>query len=303
MSSMPAHAHIEAVNPRAEGDAGAQRLAELAGDIVALENIARAWPDEQQAAVERLKAAIQALHREGLLRLIRGLREDAAAAARLKHVVRDPLVFGMLRLHGLVRDPLETRVRAALVSVEPFLAQHGGGVELVAVRPPDTVEIRLTGACQGCPASGQTLREGVERAIAEYAPEIAKVVPVGGGPIDATTIPLHFTSPFARAADAGFIDVCALSDLPIGKAQVHKISDREVLLYRDHERIGCVDNMCAHMGRPLDGGEVIDAVIQCPHHGFRYRLDTGECLSVPEVQLVVHAVRVHGGRVAVKPAD
>jgi nitrite reductase/ring-hydroxylating ferredoxin subunit/Fe-S cluster biogenesis protein NfuA len=234
--------------------------------------------------------------------MIRSLREDAPAATRLKDTVRDPLVFGMLRLHGLVRDPLETRVRAALVSVEPFLAQHGGGVELVAIRMPDTVEVRLTGACQGCPASGQTLREGVERAIREHAPEIVSVVPVRGGPIDTKTIPLHFVSPFARAADVGFIDVCTLDELPSGVVQVRMLGEREVLLYRDHEHVGCFDNMCAHMGMPLDGGEVVDGVIECPYHGFRYRLDTGECLSVPEVQLVVHAVRVRDGCVAVKPA-
>jgi len=299
---MSAQPSIETANPLAGGDDGAQRLAELAGDIVALEGITQAWSGEQQATVERLKSAIEALHREGLLRLIRGLRDDAAAAARLGAIVRDPFVFGMLRLHGLVRDPLEARVRAALVSVEPFLAQHGGGVELVAVKPPDTVEVRLTGACQGCPASGQTLRDGVERAIREHAPEIVRVLQVRSGPIDSKTIPLHFISPFARAADAGFIDLCALDDLPIGKAQLRKLGDREVLLYRDHEQVGCVDNMCAHMGMPLDGGEVADGVIECPFHGFRYRLDTGECLNVPEVQLVVHAVKVRDGRVAVKPA-
>lgn len=36
-------------------------------------------------------------------------------------------------------------------------------------------------------------------------------------------------------------------------------------------------------------------------HGLRYRLDSGECLDVPEVQRVVHGVQVQGGRVAVKP--
>jgi nitrite reductase/ring-hydroxylating ferredoxin subunit/Fe-S cluster biogenesis protein NfuA len=276
-------------------------LAELAGDVALIESIGEAWPAEQRATLERLRIAIEVLHREALLRLVRGLREDPAAAAQLARVVRDPLVFGVLRLHGLVRDPLEVRVRDALESVEPFLAQHGGGVELVAVKPPDTVEVRLTGACQGCPASGQTLREGVERAIRERAPEIAHVVALRG-PVDTKSIPLHFVSPFARASDAGFVDVCALDDLVPGGTAVHEVGGREVLLYRGDDQVSCVDNVCAHMGMPLDGGEIADGVIECPYHAFRYRLDTGECLSVPEVQLVVHAVRVRDGRVAVKPS-
>ena len=274
-------------------------LLRLAGNVAALEAAAENWAPEQRAAFERLKGAIEALHREALLRLIRGLRADAAAAALLKEVVRDPIVFGVLRLHGLVRDPLETRVRAALATVEPMLAQHGGGVELVAVKPPDTVQLRLTGACQGCPASGQTLSEGVERAIREHVPEITQVLQVNG-PAAARTAPVHFVSPFARAGDAGFTDVCALAELPPGLLQVHRVAGREVLLYREDDRVSCVDNACAHLGMTLDGGEVAGGVISCPWHGFRYRLDTGECLTVPQVQLVVHAVRLRDGRIAVK---
>lgn len=281
-------------------DKAAELLAELASDVATLEQIGEAWPAEQHAAMQRFKLAIETLHREALLRMIRGLREDPAAAAQLRQVVQDPIVFGVLRLHGLVRDPLETRVRDALESIEPFLAQHGGGVELVAIKPPDTVEVKLTGACQGCPASGQTLSKGVERAIKERAPEIVRVVQVRG-PIDSKTIPVHFVSPFARSGDAGFIDVCALDELVPGDIKVQTLGDREILLYRDADQVSCVDNVCAHMGMALDSGEIENGVIECPYHGFRYRLDTGECLTVPEVQLVVHAVRVRDGRVAVKP--
>lgn len=289
---------IASIEPR---DNAAEQLAAMAGEVALLESIGEAWLPEQQATLQRFKAAIEALHREALLRLVRGLREDPAAAAQLARVVHDPIVFGVLRLHGLVRDPLETRVRDALHSVEPFLAQHGGGVELVGVKLPDTVEVRLVGACQGCPASGQTLRDGVERAIKEYAPEIVRVVAVTG-PVASKSIPVHFVSPFARAEDAGFIDVCALDELAIADVQVRTVGEREVLLYRTGDQVSCVDNACAHMGMPLDSGEVTDGVIECPHHGFRYRLDTGECLTVPEVQLVLHAVRVSDGRIAVKPA-
>lgn len=292
---MPAAASTDPI------DRDSETLAVLAGEVATLEAIGEAWPSEQRATLERLRAAIEALHREALLRLVRGLRTDPAAAARLRDVVRDPVVFGVLRLHGIVRDPLEVRVREALASVAPFLASHGGGVELVAIQPPDTVEVRLTGACQGCPASGQTLQEGVERAIRERAPEIVRVVSVRG-PVDARRIPLHFVSPFAREDDAGFVDVCPLAELVEGRVQVRAVGDRDVLLYRDAGRVSCFDNACAHLGMPLDAGDVADGVLECPHHAFRYRLDTGECLTVPEVQLVVHAVRVREGRVAVKLA-
>ena len=121
------------------------------------------------ATVQALKSAIEALHKEALRRLIRSLKDDPAALPRLREAVADPIVQGVLQFHGLLRERMETRLERALDDVRPSMRLHGGDVELVRVVPPDAVEIRLTGACHGCPASSETLREGVERAIRVHA--------------------------------------------------------------------------------------------------------------------------------------
>jgi nitrite reductase/ring-hydroxylating ferredoxin subunit len=54
------------------------------------------------------------------------------------------------------------------------------------------------------------------------------------------------------------------------------------------------------MGLSLDQGEIAGGLITCPHHGFQYALDSGECLTAPEVQLQPHAVRVVGDRIEVR---
>lgn len=69
------------------------------------------------------------------------------------------------------------RVRDVLRRLAPSLAVDGGGVELVRVEG-DAAYVRFTGACLGCPGSDMTLRYGLESAIAEEVPEIARVVPV-----------------------------------------------------------------------------------------------------------------------------
>ena len=78
------------------------------------------------------------------------------------------------------------------------------------------------------------------------------------------------------------------------------VEGRDVLLYRHGDSVSCLDNACAHMGMPLDGGQVEAGNLTCPYHGFVDLLETGECLTVPEVQLAVHAVKVLGDRVAVR---
>ena len=40
------------------------------------------------------------------------------------------------------------------------------------------VQVRLQGACHGCPGAMQTLKLGVERVLKERVPEVKEVVPV-----------------------------------------------------------------------------------------------------------------------------
>jgi nitrite reductase/ring-hydroxylating ferredoxin subunit/Fe-S cluster biogenesis protein NfuA len=279
----------------------AAELARRAGELARLEALVQAWEPAQQALWSAMKTGIEDLHAEALRRLIRALKDDPAAMPALRRAVGDPLLYQVLLFHGLVKEPLESRVRRALDAVRPALAEHGGDVELVAVLPPDTVQVRLVGSCQSCPSAGETLSEGVEKSIRELCPEIRHVQRVSrAAPEPGGTQPLRFVSPFARAQDAGWVDVCALSDLPEGGMAVRSIQGRPLLLYRHGDAVACMDNACPHMGLPLDGGLLQDGRLHCPHHGFVYLLETGECMTVPEVQLAVHAVQVKGDRVAVR---
>jgi nitrite reductase/ring-hydroxylating ferredoxin subunit/Fe-S cluster biogenesis protein NfuA len=273
----------------------------LVNAITAVESIVAGWDESKVLTVEALKSAIEDLHKEALKRLIRALKDDPAAGARLREALADPVVYGVLRFHGLIRVPLAERVNLALEEVRPALAEHGGGVELVAIKPPDTVELRLIGSCHGCPASGQTLSEGVEKAIRARCPEILHIHQVSrAAPESRAESTVHFISPFALHAKAGWLDAGVLADIPEGGVRERKLKGRSVLLSKRGEQVSCFDNACAHLGMPLEMGEVSGGVITCSYHGFRYLLESGECLTAPEVQLKVHAVRVMADRVQVR---
>ena len=281
----------------------AGELARRADELARLETLTHGWEPAQQAVLSAIKTGIEELNAEALRRLIRALKDDLAAAAALRQAVRDPLVYQVLRFHGLLKEPLEHRVARALEEVRPSLKTHGGDVELVAVKFPGTVEVRLIGSCQSCPSSGETLSEGVEKAIKSLCPEITTVTRVSRGAPEASadgTQVVRFVSPFARQQDAGWSDVCALAELLDDAMVSRSVDGREVLLYRHGDSVSCLDNACAHMGMPLDGGHLEGGTLRCPYHGFVYLLETGECLTVPEVQLAVHAVKIAGERLAVR---
>lgn len=275
----------------------------MVNSITALESIVAGWDEPQVLAVHALKSAIEDLHKEALKRLIRALKDDPAAGLRLREALGDPVVYGVLRFHGLIKAPLSERLQQALEEVRPALATHGGGVELVAIKLPNTVEVRLIGSCHGCPASGQTLSEGVEKAIRTHCPEITVINQVSRGPVegsgDAGSI-VHFISPFALNAKSGWLDAGLADDIPEGGIAERKLKGRSVLLSKRAETLSCFDNACAHLGMPLEMGDIKDGVITCAYHGFQYLLETGECLTAPEVQLKLHAVRLTGNRVQVR---
>ncbi len=69
---------------------------------------------------------------------------------------------------------MKEKVEEVLEKIRPSLQADGGDIELVSV-DDGVVTVRLMGACQGCPMSEMTLRNGVERILKEHIPEI-KVV-------------------------------------------------------------------------------------------------------------------------------
>jgi len=71
-------------------------------------------------------------------------------------------------------ESIQKRVQNALDEIRPQIQLDGGDVELVAVEK-QTVKVRLTGHCAGCPMSAMTLKNGVEALIKERVPEIQKV--------------------------------------------------------------------------------------------------------------------------------
>jgi Fe-S cluster biogenesis protein NfuA/nitrite reductase/ring-hydroxylating ferredoxin subunit len=277
-------------------------LDELLKDIQALETITAEWDEHKCNTVEALRRADDALHKEGISRLIKAVKQVPEAMIALKEVVGDEVVYAVLRHLDIVKPSLHERVEQALDSVRPYLGTHGGNVELVEITPPETVTIRLLGACDGCPASGLTLREGVEKAIKEFCPEITTIKKARGGMTSKPVggVPVNFVSPFANSEDEGWVYAALFDDIPEKNIKVVTVHGNEVLLSRFDEKVTCYQNACAHLGMPLDMGEVRDGILICPHHAFEYLLESGECLTAPEVQLQTHAVRVVGEKVEIK---
>jgi Fe-S cluster biogenesis protein NfuA len=71
-----------------------------------------------------------------------------------------------------------TRVETVLDRIRPAVQADGGDVELIRIREDNVVEVRLKGACHGCPMATLTLKAGIERIVKEEIPEVVEVISV-----------------------------------------------------------------------------------------------------------------------------
>ena len=70
---------------------------------------------------------------------------------------------------------MKQEVEQALAKIRPFLQRDGGDIKLIDVTDDGIVKVQLTGACQGCPMSQMTLKQGVERALIKEVPGVKEV--------------------------------------------------------------------------------------------------------------------------------
>ncbi|GAB1366139.1 hypothetical protein MASR1M36_10100 [Candidatus Cloacimonadaceae bacterium] len=72
----------------------------------------------------------------------------------------------------------KVKLESVLDKIRPAIQADGGDVELINIREDNVVEVRLKGACNGCPMATLTLKAGIERIVKEEIPEVVEVISV-----------------------------------------------------------------------------------------------------------------------------
>lgn len=184
------------------GEGGTERL----DDAAVRERLSRI--DElleqvEQVAGPTMDAAMEAVqgltevYGEALARVLN--MADSELARKLSD---DELVGHLLVLHDVHPEPVEARVERALDSVRPYIESHGGKVELAEI-DEGLARVRLSGACESCSSSAETLEQAVSESVLALAPELAGVeqVQAAGGGTESTESLIPVDALFSRTAE------------------------------------------------------------------------------------------------------
>ena len=92
-----------------------------------------------------------------------------------------------------------------------------------------------------------------------------------------------------------FVKVGKLADVPEGSAKVYEIGDRAIAVCNVDGTLYAIDDVCTHDDAPLNQGYLEGCEIECPRHGARFDVRTGDVVELPAVvPLDTFPVRVEG---------
>ena len=134
-----------------------------------------------RASVKELLQLVMDLHNAGLARTLELIRTSSdAGESIIQKLGRDELVASLLVLYGLHPVDLEGRVIQALDHVGSRVRSRGGEVHLLGIQD-GAVRLRLNVNGHGCGSTPQGLKEMIENAIYQSAPDVTTLVIEGAG--------------------------------------------------------------------------------------------------------------------------
>lgn len=86
------------------------------------------------------------------------------------------------------------------------------------------------------------------------------------------------------AADGkAWVEVAAASEVPEGEARTYTVESARIAVARVQGELYAVQDLCSHDDGPLGAGRLEGFEIQCPRHGARFDVRTGEVRRMPAI--------------------
>lgn len=94
--------------------------------------------------------------------------------------------------------------------------------------------------------------------------------------------------------------IARLADLKEGVGKAVEVKGRLIALFRRGDQVHAIDDNCPHMGAPLSDGRVVDDVVFCAWHGWRFRVTDGVWVDSPRTKVACYRVHVADGIVSLE---
>jgi len=100
--------------------------------------------------------------------------------------------------------------------------------------------------------------------------------------------------------DSKFVTVARMGSIPDGLGITVAVGDRLIAIFNCEGEYHAIDDLCPHMGASLGAGEVIEGVVSCPWHAWRFSVRDGAWCDNPRIKIDRFDVRVVGDDIQVR---
>lgn len=154
---------------------------EIENQIESIDKMVRALEEAKdpvlRANAKELVQALMTLHGACLERMLEVVGQSGDSGKTIIDTfARDGVVKSVLLLYGLHPIDVKTRVTEALEKIRPSMRSHAGTVSFVGLDEAGIVTLRMEGKTEGCGSSASALKQAVEQAIYEAAPDISGII-------------------------------------------------------------------------------------------------------------------------------
>jgi glycine betaine catabolism B len=101
---------------------------------------------------------------------------------------------------------------------------------------------------------------------------------------------------------AEFVKVATTLEVQPGVMKMVQVVDQEVCLVNVGGECHAIGNVCTHEEGPLDQGRLEEYEVECPWHGSRFDIRTGQVMLGPASRPEpVYEVKLEGTSILVRP--
>jgi 3-phenylpropionate/trans-cinnamate dioxygenase ferredoxin subunit len=91
-----------------------------------------------------------------------------------------------------------------------------------------------------------------------------------------------------------------IDQIPAGRVKLVEDGDLRIAVCNVDGQFYAIEDVCTHDGGPLDQGELEGDEIECPRHGARFNVRTGEATLMPAVMPVrTYPIKIEANQVYV----
>ena len=99
---------------------------------------------------------------------------------------------------------------------------------------------------------------------------------------------------------AEFVTVGKAADVPVGSSRAFNVGTKAIAVFHQPEDVWlAIDDYCPHMGASLAEGTVENGIVECPWHGWQFRLSDGTWVNSPKLKIGCYAVRIVGDEIQI----